>query len=145
MTSAAARVAYLAARARYLAVRRANRATTIVRIADRYLYRPYLLGATGPWRFDCIGLVRFVYRKAGLAGLIGPWQTVQGTLAYFRNRHAASRHDPRVGDLVVWGGGTHIGIYIGHGRAISALIRGVRVHGIYDLTSRFTTYLHVSL
>ncbi len=140
-----ARARYLAARARYLAVRRADRAATIVRIAKRYLWHPYVLGATGPWAFDCIGLVRFVYRKAGIGWLIGPWQNVQGTLLYFRDRHEASRHSPQVGDLVVYGHGSHIGIYIGHGRVISALIRGVRIHGVFDLTTPFTTYLHVNL
>lgn len=145
LSAATARARYLAARARYLAVRRTSRAAAIVRIAERYLHRPYALGATGPWRFDCIGLVRFVYRKAGLAGLVGPWQSVQGTLSYFRSRHLASTRHPQVGDLVVWGHGSHIGIYVGHGKAISALVRGVRVHGVFALTTRFTTYLHVGL
>ena len=29
--------------------------------------------------------------------------------------------DPKVGDLVIWGGGTHVGIYVGNGKAISTL------------------------
>jgi uncharacterized protein YycO len=45
----------------------------------------------------------------------------------------------------VWGGGTHIGIYIGHGKAISTLTSGVRVHGVHAVTARFTAYLHTGM
>jgi hypothetical protein len=38
-----------------------------------------------------------------------------------------------------------MGIYLGRGRAISALTSGVKTHGLYDLTSSFTTFLHVRL
>src|SRR5207253_6510023 len=36
-------------------------------------------------------------------------------------------------------------IYLGHGRAISALVNGVRVHGIYQLTTGFTAFIHTGL
>jgi len=38
-----------------------------------------------------------------------------------------------------------MGIYLGRGRAISALTSGVRIHGLHDLTSSFTAFLHVRL
>ena len=38
-----------------------------------------------------------------------------------------------------------MGIYVGKGRAVSALLSGVKRHKIYDLTIRFTTYIHVGL
>jgi len=37
-----------------------------------------------------------------------------------------------------------VGIYIGNGRAVSALVSGVRVHKVKALTIPFTTYLHVT-
>jgi cell wall-associated NlpC family hydrolase len=55
------------------------------------------------------------------------------------------RTTSKPGDLVVWGGGSHIGIYIGHGKAISTLTRGVRVHGVHAVTARFTAYLHTGM
>ncbi len=53
--------------------------------------------------------------------------------------------NPRVGDLVIWGGGTHVGIYIGNGKAISTLTNGVRIHGVFAVTARFTAYLHTGM
>ena len=59
---------------------------------------------------------------------------------YFKARGLASRTNPKPGDLVIWGYGSHVGIYIGNGKAISTLMNGVRdpprprghrpVHGI---------------
>ena len=51
----------------------------------------------------------------------------------------------QIGDLVVWGHGSHIGIYIGDGKAISTLRNGVRVHGVFAVTARFTTYIHTGM
>lgn len=71
--------------------------------------------------------------------------TATGYLAWFRRRGLVSRTNGRVGDLVVWGGGSHIGIYLGNGRAISTLTNGVHIHGIYAVTARFTAFLHTGL
>jgi cell wall-associated NlpC family hydrolase len=71
--------------------------------------------------------------------------TATGYLAWFRRRGLVSRTNGRVGDLVVWGGGSHIGIYLGNGRAISTLTNGVRIHGIYAVRARFTAFLHTGL
>ena len=45
--------------------------------------------------------------------------------------------------LVIWGGGRHIGIYLGKRKAISAINDGVTIHKVNALTDPFTTYLHV--
>ena len=66
--------------------------------------------------------------------------------AWFKAHGKASRRNPKVGDLVIWGGGTHVGIYIGNGKAISTLSRGgVRVHRVNAVTARFTAYLHTGM
>ncbi|HEX2754822.1 MAG TPA: SH3 domain-containing protein, partial [Candidatus Limnocylindrales bacterium] len=49
------------------------------------------------------------------------------------------------GDLVIWGGGTHVGIYLGNGMAISTLLNGVRIHSIRATTARFTAFLHTGI
>ena len=55
------------------------------------------------------------------------------------------RTDRRGGALVVWGYGSPIGLYIGSGKAVSALRNGVRVHGVFAVTARFTAYIHTGM
>jgi peptidoglycan DL-endopeptidase CwlO len=109
----------------------------------------FLLGAEGPRRFDCSGLVYFAFKQAGLLDRVGGQRRLaRGYLQWFRERGLASRSNPRPGDLVVWGRGKHIGIYLGDGKAISAVVNpyGVKVHPVKGwLRMEFTTYLHVRL
>jgi cell wall-associated NlpC family hydrolase len=93
--------------------------------------------------------VYFAFKQAGLLDRVGGKRRLaRGYLQWFRERGLASRTNPRPGDLVVWGRGKHIGIYLGDGRAISAVVNpyGVRVHPVKGwLNLSFTTYLHVRL
>jgi hypothetical protein len=89
--------------------------------------------------------VYYVFRKTGHLHAIGGRMSARGYYAWFRRRGLTSRTNGRVGDLVVWGGGSHIGIYLGNGRAISTLTNGVRIHGIYAVRARFTAFLHTGL
>ena len=111
-------------------------------IGDRYRY-----GATGPSAFDCSGLVTYSYKRAGDGAVIkaGTLRSARSMYLYFKARGKTSRTNPKVGDLVVWGYGSHIGIYIGGGKAISTLRSGVRVHGVFAVTARFTTYIHTGM
>ena len=71
-----------------------------------------------------------------------------GRLLYaaYRRHHRIGRHHGHPGDLVIWGGGRHIGIYLGHGRALSALTRsGVSVHGLHAVTMSFNGFLRTRL
>ena len=64
----------------------------------------------------------------------------------FKKHGKASRTNGRPGDLVVWGGGQHIGVYLGNGRAISALSsRGVRTHKVSAFSAPFTAFVHTGL
>lgn len=112
------------------------------KLGDRYVY-----GAIGPRRFDCSGLVIFVARHSHNRRILHAGnRSARSFLATYRRHHRASRHHGRPGDLVVWGGGRHIGIYLGHGRAISALTRrGVSVHRVNAVTMPFTAFLHTHL
>jgi cell wall-associated NlpC family hydrolase len=119
----------------------------LIRIAMHHRGAHYRYGAEGPRAFDCSGLVIYAFRHAGDGRAVanGHLRSARALYHWYRSRHLASRSNPRPGDLVVWGGGTHIGIYIGHGKAISALTNGVRVHGVHAVTARFTAYLHTGM
>jgi hypothetical protein len=60
-------------------------------------------------------------------------------------RGKVSRTHGTPGDLVVWGNGSHIGIYLGNGMAVSTLTSGVRVHGVRAVTARFTAFLRTGI
>jgi hypothetical protein len=115
----------------------------VISLAKAQLGDPWVHYAVGPSAFDCSGLVYYVFRKTGnLYRIGGRRMSGYGYYSYFRNRGLASRTGGRPGDLVVWGGGSHIGIYLGNGKAISTLTRGVTIHGVYAVTARFTAFLH---
>jgi hypothetical protein len=122
-------------------------ARQIIRIAHQQIGDRYRYGARGPSAFDCSGLVIFAYTRAGDARAVGygHYRSARALYRWFQRRGLASRTKPRLGDIVVWGRGTHVGIYIGHGKAISALTNGVRVHGIHAVRARFTAYLHTNM
>jgi hypothetical protein len=89
-----------------------------------------------------------VYRafaEVGLASRIGGQQSAAGLYRWFSVRHLASRTSPQLGDLVIWGGGAHVVIYVGNGRAISALSDSVRIAPVSAVLSGFTAYLHTHL
>lgn len=118
--------------------------SVVVAFARSHLRAHYRHSATGPVSFDCSGLMWRVFKEAGL----GTKVTSQSALSIYRSYRArglASRHDPKVGDLIVWGNGSHIGVYIGGGNAISALTNGVRVHRVRAMLTPFTAYLHTHL
>jgi hypothetical protein len=122
-------------------------AQQIIAIAKQQRGDPWHYGATGPSAFDCSGLVIYSFRKAGdkTAVANGRYRSARALYAWYKSRGLASRSNPKPGDLVVWGGGTHIGIYIGSGKAISTLTSGVRIHGVTAVTARFTAYLHTGM
>ncbi len=120
-------------------------AQRVVAIVESQLGKPYRFGAEGPGSFDCSGLVLFAFDRAGLAGRVGGGHSALGMWRWFAARGLASRTSPQVGDLVVYGRGGHVGIYVGHGRVVSALTNGVRATGVYALHSGFTTFLHTRL
>jgi cell wall-associated NlpC family hydrolase len=118
--------------------------SAIVALARTHLGARYRYAATGPASFDCSGLVWRVFEQAHLGRMVTSHSARTIYLAY-RRRGLASRSNPQVGDLVVWGYGSHVGIYIGRGMAISALVEGVRVHRVNALTTAFTAFLHTDL
>jgi cell wall-associated NlpC family hydrolase len=103
-----------------------------VAIASRYIGTPYRFGGSRPGGFDCSGLVQYVYRQLG--------KSLPRTAA---EQAAAVRHIPRSqarpGDLVLFPGGGHIGIYVGNGMMLDAPHTGshVQIRKIYSAGARF--------
>ncbi len=119
----------------------------VARIALAQRHRPYVRGAMGPRAFDCSGLVRYAYRRAGVTSRLGGGHSARAMLRWARLHHLASRSNPRVGDVVIYGNGSHAAIYIGHGLVISALNprQGIRVTRLHALRVPVTAFIHTHL
>lgn len=79
---------------------------------------PYVYGATGPHAFDCSGLTSAAWHAAGVSiprTAEAQWQSL---------RHVSS---PQVGDIIVYRGGGHVGLYVGKGRIVEAPRPGASV------------------
>ena len=124
---------------------RPSQAERVVRAVSSHIGARYVLGATGPRTFDCSGLVFRAYQEAGLAKRIGGDDTAHGYYQRFRRLGRMSRVAPRVGDLVVYANGGHVGIYVGRGKVVSALLSGVKRHPMRGLNIPFTGILRVSI
>jgi len=128
-----------------------SEAARIVALARSHIGARFRLGTEGPRTFDCSGLIYRVYKQAGLLNRIGGQRRLAaGYYHWFKHRGQASRHNPRVGDLVIWtekGKIAHSGIYVGSGHVISALINpwGVKRTHIGSLHAKFFAFLHVRL
>ena len=124
-----------------------SEANQVIAIARAQLGDPWRYGASGPSAFDCSGLVLYSFRMAGDLSLIGNgnYRSASALYQYFRDRGRTSRTVATPGDLVVWGNGSHVGIYIGDGKAISTLTSGVRIHAVNAVTAPFTAYLRTGI
>ena len=124
----------------------ATPADRVIAIATAQLGDPWVWAATGPYAFDCSGLVIYSFQQAGYGSRIGDgkYRSAYAMLDWFRSRGLTSRTGQR-GDLVVYGGGSHIGIYMGDGKVVSTLTSGVRIHGLYAVTASFTTFLKTGM
>jgi cell wall-associated NlpC family hydrolase len=93
-------------------------AAVAIRWALKKLGHPYVWGAAGPYTFDCSGLVRWAYGRAGLSLIHytgSQWN--QGRL--LRPRAALP------GDLILIGHSLHhVGIYLGAGWMLNAPFTG---------------------
>ncbi|MFG2359863.1 NlpC/P60 family protein [Streptomyces sp. NPDC048521] len=100
------------------------RAAAALAAARAALGRPYVWGASGPFGFDCSGLMQWAYARAG----VHLPRTSQ-------EQRFAGRQVPlsqaRPGDLVVYrSDASHVGMYAGNGQVIHAPYPGAPVR--YD-------------
>ena len=122
-------------------------AARVVHIAELQRGKGYAYGAEGPSAFDCSGLVLYSYRRAGVGSRLGGGHSGYGMLSWARAHHLASRTNGQVGDVVIYGGGSHAAIYIGNGLVISALnpSQGIRITRLNALGAPFTAFIHTHL
>lgn len=97
----------------------------VTRLASRQVGKRYVWGATGPYSFDCSGLVQYVFRKAGKKVL------PRTTYSQVRTGRRVSLKHLKKGDLLFWGPTAapyHVGIYVGGGKYVHAATpsQGVR-------------------
>lgn len=133
------------------AAEQGSEAARVVAIAVDQLRDRWQYAAIGPNRFDCSGLIFYAFREAGLLDRIGGkrrgatgyknWFISQGL------RTGADITKAQAGDILIWSGGRHAGIYIGDGWAISTLVNpyGVRIHRWDRINQRLTDVLHVQI
>lgn len=96
-----------------------SRAGIAVRAALSRLGRPYVWGATGPDQFDCSGLVKWSYAKAGV-------HLDRTTYQQINDGIPVPRAQVRPGDLVFPHAG-HVQIAIGHNLVVEAPYSGATV------------------
>ena len=119
----------------------------IVQIALAQVGDRYVSGGTGPDSFDCSGLVRYAYAQAGVSGKLGGGHSASAMLAWGRANGLTSASGGRPGDVVIYGNGSHAGIYLGNGKIVSALnpSQGIRITGLHALGSGFTAFIHTRI
>ena len=119
----------------------------IVSIALAQVGDRYVSGGTGPNSFDCSGLVRYAYASAGVSGKLGGGHSASAMLAWGRANGLTSASGGRPGDVVIYGNGSHAGIYLGGGKIVSALnpSQGIRVTGLHALGASFTAFIHTRI
>jgi cell wall-associated NlpC family hydrolase len=117
------------------AVTSASKVQAIIDEAEKYIGSPYSWGGNTPAGFDCSGFTKYVFNNVGVS----------------IPRTAASQWDaatpvnsPSIGDLVFFEtykvGPSHVGIYLGNNKFISAAAQGVVIS---DMTATYwkTRYL----
>ena len=126
----------------------ADPANAVIAAARQYLGVPYKLGAEGPDRFDCSGFLFRAFSDVGqLPRISGMRLLARGYMRWFISRGLFTKDEDKAspGDLVVWNMGEHIGIYLGDGKAISALVNpyGITVHSLGGIRQRVDYFLQV--
>jgi hypothetical protein len=128
-------------------VRAGSPSEAAIAAAEGYIGSPYRLGRTGPDIFDCSGLMFRIFADVGELPRIGGkrMRAVQYYNWFKARGMIATSPDKGVrGDLVYYANISHIGIYLGDGKVLSALVSGVKVHGLQAISSRFVAFLKVS-
>jgi hypothetical protein len=99
-----------------------------LRLAELKIGSPYADGADGPLSFNCAGLVRWAYAQA--AGVLVP----RMNLPLIDAGQRVELDGLELGDVVLNGPATHIGIYAGSGRVLHAVEGGVQYTSLEGFT-----------
>lgn len=100
----------------------------VIATAKKYIGVPYVYGGSTPSGFDCSGFVSYVYKQHGI-------YLPRSSAAMYGNGTRVTSLAP--GDLVFFNtngkGVSHVGIYVGGNRFISATSnRGVKIDSLSD-------------
>jgi len=91
------------------------------RIAVQAVGVPYRWGGESPTSgFDCSGLVRWAYARVGI-------DVPHSSYALWATGRPVERTRVRVGDVLVFSGLGHVGLYLGRGRMVHAPYSGKTV------------------
>ena len=91
------------------------------RVALREVGVPYQWGGTSPASgFDCSGLVYWTYGRLGI-------EVPRTSYGLYREGRRVPRRRKKAGDVLVFAGLGHVGLYVGHGRMVHAPHAGARV------------------
>lgn len=89
--------------------------------AESKIGSPYSYGSAGPNAFDCSGLVYWSYKNAG--------KTVpRDSYGQMSGGKAVAYKDAKPGDILIFNGGSHSGIYVGNGQFVHSQTYGVPVN-----------------
>lgn len=94
----------------------APKVSSIIALAKQQLGKPYVWGAEGPNKFDCSGLVQYVYGKLGV-------NLPRTTYDQVKVGVTVSMNKLKPGDLLFWGSPTapyHVAIYIGKNQYVNS-------------------------
>lgn len=90
---------------------------TVSSIAYSLVGSPYIMGANGPYGFDCSGFVQYVYSRLGI-------YISRSSSTQLYDGVAVSYTDILPGDIINWGYSngvsTHSALYVGNGKMIHA-------------------------
>ncbi|HZJ83636.1 MAG TPA: peptidoglycan-binding protein [Clostridia bacterium] len=107
--------------------RGSSKGQDVVNYAMKFLGYAYQYGSQGPNSFDCSGFTHYVYKQFGIN--ISASSVAQRSVGT-----AVSKSDLKLGDLVCFKNGNHVGIYIGGGNFIHASTykTGVKISNLND-------------
>lgn len=103
-----------------MAIAAAPHGRQVLVAAESKIGAPYVWGAAGPDSFDCSGLVQWAYRQVGVSIPRTTYEQLAGGAA-------VGRGDLQVGDVVLFYGGEHVGLYAGDGEVVHAPTSGQSV------------------
>jgi cell wall-associated NlpC family hydrolase len=89
-------------------------------IALQAVGTPYRWGGESPGGFDCSGLVRWAYLQVGI-------DLPHSSYALYGHGRSVPRARMEAGDVLVFSGLGHVGMYIGRGRMVHAPYSGKTV------------------
>ncbi len=106
----------------------AARVDRVVAAALQHVGTPYVFSGSSPGGWDCSGLIRWAYQRAGVT-------LAHSAAAQSLVGQPVARRDLLPGDIVGWRYSTartayHTGLYIGNDRVLQALKAGTRTHVI---------------